>query len=165
VKTVRTRQSGATLIVSLVMLAVLTVLVTSAFSMSSTDLKTVSNMQYRDESVAAANRAIEQVLSSPFTNAPTAESIDVDLNNDGRDDYRVDFAAPTCVSASAISVGGLPPSSSSLGSAFSISSTNVFQTVWDLNGEVVDNATGVQVRVRQGVRVLLDQAKFDAVCS
>lgn len=162
---VRARQRGATLIVSLIMLAVLTVLVTSAFSMSSSDLKTVSNMQFRNESVAAANRAIEQVLSSPFTNAPTAEAIDVDLNNDGKTDYTVNFAAPTCVSATAISSGGLPPSSSSLGSAFSVSSTVIYQTVWDLDGRVTDAATGTSVRVRQGVRVLLDQAKFTAVCS
>ena len=158
-----TRQRGATLVVSLVMLAVLTVLVTGAFSMSTTNLKTASNLQYRGETVAAANRAIEQIIGSPFTNAPVAESIDVDLNNDGRNDYRVEFAIPTCVSATAVSVGGSPPSSPGMG--IPAAPSNVYQTVWDLDGQVVDAATGTRLRVRQGVRVLLDEARFGAVCS
>jgi hypothetical protein len=33
----------------------------------------VSNMQFREEAISAANRAIEQVISSNFTAVPTAE--------------------------------------------------------------------------------------------
>src|SRR5687767_1480773 len=100
--TFRNAQRGATLVIGLIMLVVITLLVTSAFTLSSSNLKSVGNMQNRNESIAAANKAVEQVLSSPFTAAPAAESIDVDIDNDGDQDYRVDFAAPVCVSASVL---------------------------------------------------------------
>jgi hypothetical protein len=158
-------QRGATLVVGLIMLTLITVMVTSAFTLSTTDLKSVGNMQIRDEAVAAANKAIEQVLSSPFTTSPAGESLDVDLNNDGTTDYTVVFTAPSCVSASEITGTLVPPSSISLGSAFSLSTSNFYQTVWDLDASVTDVASGASVRVRQGVRVLLTQTQYNTVCS
>ena len=68
-------QQGITLIVGLIMLVLITLIVTSAFMLSHTNLKSVGNMQFRDESIAAANVAIEQVLASPFYISPAAESI------------------------------------------------------------------------------------------
>ena len=157
-------QRGATLAVGLIMLTLITVMVASVFELSTTDLKSVGNMQVRDEAVAAANKAIEQVLSSPFTAAPAAESIDVDLNNDGVTDYTVVFTTPTCVSASEIAQI-MPPSSISLGSAFTVLNSDYFQTIWDLNASVTDVASGAAVRVRQGVRVLLTHAQYNTVCT
>lgn len=158
-------QRGATLVVSLIMLALITLLVTSAFSLSSSSLRSVGNMQNREEAIAAANKAIEQVLSSPFSNAPTAETIDVDINNDDTRDYEVVFAPPACVSAERIVATTIPPSSLSLGGFFNSAASNYYQTVWDLNARVRHVASGTSVRVRQGVRVLLSQVQFDAVCS
>ena len=122
-------------------------------------------MLFRSEAVAAANKAIEQVLSSPFTTDPTAESIDVDINNDEANDYAVNFATPTCVSAQQIAATSIPPSSLSLGSTFATAASHYYQTVWDLDANVTDARTGTSVRVRQGVRVLLTQSQFDDVCS
>jgi hypothetical protein len=149
------------------MMTLITVMVISAFTMSTTDLKSVGNQQARDEATAAANKAIEQVLSSPFTDAPTGESIDVDIDNDGVTDYTVAFAAPTCISASEIAGTSALPSSVLLGAAFSASTSGFYQTVWDLDAQVTDlagGANGASVRVRQGVRVLLTQAQYDTVC-
>jgi Tfp pilus assembly protein PilX len=157
-------QRGAALVISLIMLTVITVMVTSAFTLSATNLQSVGNRQLRGEAVAAANKAIEQIVSSPFANAPKAESIDVDIDNDGKTDYTVDFAAPTCVSATELAGSSLPPSSVSLGPSFAIATSSYYQTVWDLDGTVVDAASGTSVRVRQGVRVLLTRAQFDVVC-
>ena len=165
VPTLSRHQGGATLVIALIMLTLITVLVTNAFTMSITDVQSVTNRQLRGEAIAAANKAIEQIVSSPFTTAPTAESIDVDIDNDDRIDYRVDFAAPRCVSASQMAGSGVPPSSLSLGSAFAASTSNHYQTVWDLDGTVFHTASGTSVRVRQGVRVLLTQAQFDDVCT
>ena len=159
------RQQGATLIVSLIMLALITILVTSAFTMSHVSTQSVGNMQARDEAIAAANKAIEQVLSSPFTSDPAAESIDVDINSDDAKDYVVDFTAPTCVSAQQIAAPSVPPSSLSLGPTFATAASSYYQTVWDLDANVTDQRTGTSVRVRQGVRVLLTQAQYDDVCS
>ncbi|HEX7971112.1 MAG TPA: hypothetical protein VF501_02685, partial [Thiobacillus sp.] len=93
-------QRGATLVVGLIMLVLITLMVTAAFMISTGNLRAVGNMQYRNEAIAAGNRAVEQVLSSPFTNAPAAEQIFVDINNDGVPDYRADIATPTCIRAS-----------------------------------------------------------------
>lgn len=159
------RQEGATLVVSLIMLALITILVTSAFTMSNVSMQSVGNMQNRDEAVAAANKAIEQVLSSPFTDDPAAESIDVDIDNDDTNDYAVDFAAPTCVSAQQIAAPSIPPSSLSLGATFAATASTYYQTVWDLDANVTDAKSGTSVRVRHGVRVLLTESKYDDVCS
>ena len=160
-----TKQCGATLIVSLIMLALITVLVTSAFTLSNVSLQSVGNMQTRDEAIAAANKAIEQVLSSPFTDDPTAESIGIDINNDDTQDYVVEFESPTCISAQQVAAASVPPSSSSLGPVFATAVSHYYQTVWDLDANVVHKQTGTSVRVRQGVRVLLSQLQYDAVCS
>lgn len=158
------RQRGATLVVSLILLALITLLVTSAYTASNTELLSVGNMQTRDEAVAAANMAIEQVIASPFTTSPAAEAINVDINYDDVVDYEVQFQAPTCVSAEPVPAASPPPSSLSLGGYFNTAASNYYQTVWDLNAHVSHAATGVSVRVRQGVRVLLSQTQYDAVC-
>ena len=158
-------QRGATLVVSLIMLVLIALLVTSAFTMSSTNLKAVGNMQNRNEAIAAGNKAIEQVLSSPFTDAPTAESINVDIDNDGATDYEVNFAAPTCLSASRLASSFVPPSSITLGPAFTVATSDFYETVWDLDATVEDaHSSGASARVRQGVRVLLSQVQYNAVC-
>jgi Tfp pilus assembly protein PilX len=157
-------QRGAALVVSLIMLTLITILVTSAFTLSVTDVQSVNNRQLRGEAVAATNKAIEQIVSSPFTNAPKAEAIDVDINNDGNVDFRVNFAAPKCVSATEVAGTSAPPSSVSLGASFAVATSSSYQTVWDLDGTVLDVASGTSVRVRQGVRVPLSKTQFDAVC-
>jgi len=159
-------QRGATLVVSLIMLVLISLLVTSAFTLSSTNLKSVGNMQNRNEAIAAGNKAIEQVLSSPFTNSPTAESIDVDIDNNGIRDYQVDFATPTCLSASRLAGTVAPPSSITLGPGFAVATSDFYETVWDLDASVIDvHSSGASVRMRQGVRVLLPQTQYNAVCS
>jgi len=154
-------QRGATLVVGLIMLVLITLLVTSAFTLSTSGLKSVGNMQARDEAIAAGNKAIEQVVSSPFTAAPAGETINVDLNNDGTTDYVVVLNTPTCVSASQIAGTSVPPSSLSLGSAFAPSTSSKYETIWDLDANVSDpNGSGAAVRVHQGVRVLLTQTQY-----
>lgn len=155
-------QRGATLVVGLIMLLLLTLLVGSAFTQSGSSLKSVGNMQARDEAFAAANIAIERVVSSPFTDAPSAESINVDLNNDGVTDYTADMAVPTCISKteipavvegneSGVRAGVIPPSSQWI-------------TVWNLVASVSDPVSGASAKVRSGVRVLLTQSQKNSVC-
>jgi Tfp pilus assembly protein PilX len=154
-------QRGATLVVGLIMLTLITLMVTSAFSLSVSQLKSVGNMQFRNEAIAASNKAIEQVLSSSFTTSPVAESVNVDLNNDGTADYVVAIAVPTCVRATVASTASL--SSLSLGS--SMSSASTWNTVWEIDATVTDATTGASVRTRSGFRVLRTQSQKDAECS
>jgi type II secretory pathway pseudopilin PulG len=155
-------QRGVTLVIGLIMLVLITLIVTSAFILSGSNLKSVGNMQFRDEAVAAANRAIEQVLGSAFTAAPTGEDVPVDIDNDGTTDYVVHITQPQCIRATVDTFA--PPSSSSLPASMSTAST--WNTVWDVDATVTgsENAGGAQVHVRQGARVLLTQTQKDAVC-
>jgi Tfp pilus assembly protein PilX len=153
-------QQGATLVVGLVMLALITVLVTSAFTLSSTNLKSVGNMQFRNEAIAAANKAIEMVIASPFTVAPTDQTIEVDIDNDTKMDYTVAIAAPACMRATP--AGSTTKSSIALGTA--MSQVTDWNTIWELDATVTDGASGASVRTRSGVRVVRSQSQRLAEC-
>ncbi len=166
----RKRQQGATLVVGLIMLTLITVMVTSNFTLSTSNLRAVGNAQFRSEALAAANGAIEHVLSSPFTEAPVAEAINVDLNSDGNTDYQVQLATPQCIGATEIAAAETPLSSASLGTAFSTPPSR-YETIWDLDATVSDPtdtgqvSSDASVQVHMGVRVLLTKAEYDSVCT
>lgn len=154
-------QRGAVLVVGLILLVMITLMTVTAQNVSTINLKTVGNMQFRDESIAAANRAIAQVLSSPFTGAPVAQAINVDIDNDDDTDYVVSVARPVCLSSTQTT--NPAPTSVSLGSA--LSSQSMWTTTWDLDASVTgSNVGGAVVRVHCGVRVLLSEAEKNAVC-
>jgi Tfp pilus assembly protein PilX len=154
-------QRGATLIISLIMLVLITLMVFSAFSLSSSNLKTVGNVQVHEEAVASANGAIELVLSSAFADAPVAQSVNVDINKDGTTDYVVAIDVPTCVRALAGAAAG--PSDVELPTSLSTGST--WNTEWNITATVTDAASGAVVTVVQGVRVLQSAAQKEAVCA
>lgn len=156
-------QRGAALVVGLIMLVLITVMLISALVMSTSGFRSVSNMQFREEAIAAANRAIDQVISSPFMLTPEAETISVDIDNDGDEDYSVDIDEPVCISAT--QAFGADPSSLQVSPALTVSST--WNTVWDIRATVNadENAGGAAIVVRAGVRALLSEAEKDAVCT
>ena len=160
----RGAQRGSALVVALIMLVLMTVLVGSMFTLASTNLKSVGNTQLHDESIAAADAAIEQVISSPFTNAPVAQAINVDINNDGVTDYIVQVGQPVCVEAAAQTSTSPPPSSVTLPPVFNATAATFYNTVWDINAQVTDVASGASANVHQGVRVLLTQTQYNTVC-
>jgi hypothetical protein len=166
-------QRGATLVVGLIMLVLVTLMVTSAFMMSTGNLKAVGNMQFRNEAVAAANRAIELVLSSPFTDVPTAEMIEVDIDGDGDPDYEAwignatgapvfapPLRQPTCVKATKAD----PAYSSSTSLPMDFSSDAYWNTVWDIDVGVRDPVSGSSIRIRQGMRKLLTKTEKETHC-
>lgn len=88
------RQRGATLIVTLIMLVVITLFAVSAFNSSNINMKVVGNMQQQGEAMRASQRAIEETVShtdfyntpanaipNPCGNAPN--TLCTDLNGDG----------------------------------------------------------------------------------
>jgi Tfp pilus assembly protein PilX len=157
-------QRGATLVVGLIMLVLITLVVTSAFMLSTGNLRAVGNMQFRNEAIAAANAATEEVLNSLLTGGSTAQPpgqvIQVDINNDGEFDYDVTIQPPVCVRASKAA----PGYSSSLALGKTMSTSSFWNTVWDIQADVDDGATSASVTVRQGVRVLLSESQKASVC-
>lgn len=139
----RYRQRGLTLVVSMIMLVVLTLLVVSAIRFSNTNLKTVANMQYKNETTAAAQKVIEVVMSDlgKFT-SPTDTTLTVNINNAN---YLVTAFAPVCLLS--VPVPGYS-------AAFAASAPH--ETYWDIKSLVTDARTGATSTVHQGVRVRLD---------
>jgi Tfp pilus assembly protein PilV len=155
-------QRGAALVVGLIMLVLITIMLITALNLGAANFRSVSNMQFREEAIAAANRAIELVISSNFAASPTAQEINVDIDQDDVVDYVVQVDEPQCVQATVAE--DFAPSSEELGPGLSAAST--WNTVWDIRA-VVDpeqNAGGASVAVRAGVRALLTQAQRDTVC-
>lgn len=154
-----TSQRGATLLVAMVMLVLLTLMVSSAFTLSTTNLKAVNNMQMREEAMAAANNAIELVISSQFTNTSTVQPINIDLNNNGSTDYTVNVAVPQCVSYT------LAESASESSVTLGVMSDKTWDTLWDITATVNDAASGTNLTMRQGVLVRLNDAQKTNLCS
>lgn len=152
-------QRGTALVVSLIMLVLITLLVLTALNMGSTNFRAVSNTQFRDEAIAAANAAIQLRLSGTFVDPPATTISPVDINDDGIDDYVVQVT-PTCISASVAETAD--PSSASLPPSMSLAST--WNTVWDIAAEVNDANSGASVVVHAGARVLLGQTDKDISC-
>jgi len=158
------RQRGVALVVSLIMLVLITLLVMTALNLASSGFRSVSNTQFRDEAIAASNVAIQQVISSPFFIDPAdaVEEINVDLDDDGNPDYVVDIAEPQCIFVSEAEAGR----ASSLSLPPTMTSGSTWNSVWDIQATVApeSNAGEAAVRIRTGVRVLLNQTQRDDVC-
>lgn len=72
-------ERGATLLVSMIFLVILSLLVVSAVKVSTLNTKMVGNMQSEKEADAAAMEAIEGVISTDFTQLPANRTITVDV--------------------------------------------------------------------------------------
>ena len=158
----RNKQLGViTIFISMILLLLITVLVTAAFTLSTTNLRAVGNVQARDGAIAAANMVIEEKIGSTFWTQTVDESgIEVDIDDDlATVEYYVDFRIPRCVRATP--VASTSKSSVTLPGMSSISSWN---TTWELDAYATDTATGTKVRVIQGVRLLLSPAFKDDYC-
>lgn len=153
-------QRGITLFVGMIMLVLITVMVTSAFMLSNSNLKAVGNMQAKEESIAAANKALEQVIGSPFSNDPKIDTINVDINSDGTPDYQVEVSKPVCIRASIDTFAV----ETSIKLDPDLNTVTSWNTLWDIEATAKNLTTGDKTTVSSGVRVLLTEAQKDEVC-
>ena len=159
------RQRGVTLIVGLIMLVLITLMVTTAFTLGTTNLKSVGNMQFRNESIAAANKAVEQMVGTYFgptmTTVPGTQTITFDINNDGTSDYSVLVPPPSCVEVKLVPSTASTPCDPTMPWTCTTSS---YSTLWDIETQVTDAISGSSIRIHQGVRKELTQSQCDALC-
>ena len=171
------RQHGAALFVSLVMLVVITLFVVSAINMSTVNLRITANTQARGEAIAAAQQAIEQVVSTNFPVNPQEQTIAVNLHNDStKTDYTVTVARPTCVNTVPISQEELAQRDNSdpddvacrgsasvqnAGMAPPLENNSYCKTQqWDVAASVNDGAfSATSVTVHQGIARRVDIGK------
>jgi Tfp pilus assembly protein PilX len=131
------RQGGATLLVVLVMLVVMTLLGIASIRMSSTSLLIVGNMQARRFVENQAQLAVEQVLSSidPFNN-PTSVPV---------------IAAPAGLT---VTVGSRACVHSSPAAGYSaVAPISPEDNTWEFDVNVTDSFTGAKARMVQGTRI------------
>jgi hypothetical protein len=185
------RQRGLSLIVALIMLIVMTMTLLMLFRMSNTGTQIVGNMQFRNEALASATSAVQEVLSTVrMFAAPNLLFLDAcegsfnrrcyDLNGDGDDDVQVDVVPPSCVGGNILLNADL-----NLGNPFQrgclIGESQNFgvegvatgnslcaNTIWEVRAQAGDfgasGATGARVTVVQGVGVQVRTATAQTFC-
>jgi len=99
-------QAGATLLVAMIFLAVITLIVTSSIKTVNVNTKLVGNMQTQKEADAAAQQAIAKAISSDFTALPTPSTWAID-NGQAVSAYTVAVPAPVCTGIKAIKLSEL----------------------------------------------------------
>ena len=158
-KAVKRQRGVVTIFVSMILLVLITLLVLTAFSLSKMNLQAASNVQAREEGLAAANVVIDRTIGLEFWNNTAAVNDTVDINGDADPDFQVVLAVPSCVRATE-APGNLSASITLQG----MSSINAWFTIWELDTIATQVSTGTQVQVIQGVRVLLSTALKEALC-
>ncbi|MGQ0750848.1 MAG: pilus assembly PilX family protein [Betaproteobacteria bacterium] len=131
------RQRGATLVIALIMLVVLTLFAVTGFNLSSVNLRIAGNYQDQKYLESLAQQAIEQVISTatPFSLTPAAQTITIS-------GYNVSVTAPKCnyyVTAKGYTkkVGEVAPEDAD----------------WEIRAAVADATSGAQAAIVQGVRM------------
>jgi Tfp pilus assembly protein PilX len=108
----RRSQRGATLMIAMIFLVILTLIVVSSIKVTNVNTRIVGNMQVQKEAQAAAQQGIETVISSDFTKLPAPSTVSVDINDGGQaaSTYAVSVAAPECTSVKPIKLSELDAS-------------------------------------------------------
>ena len=159
------KQEGATLLIGLIMLILLTLMAVTTFNLGKGNLQIVGNMQFRNETLRTAEKAVETAISSPtgVTVGSTRSAGGIDVT-----------VTPTLVQAhvkknSAINLGNSAELGCTLGAAqtFGVDGAATGNslcatTLYNLRVTADDTVTNASVVMDQGVSV---QVSADKVCS
>jgi hypothetical protein len=188
----RHQQQGATLIVALILLILLTLFAVSSFNLGKSSLQTVGNMQHRNEATAAAQQTLEEVISTtrlfqtpgnvilngnPLCNSGLPNTKCVDVNGDGNADIIVKLTpTPTCVKAQPIlnnQLSATNPNDVGCGlqvaQGFGIAGQTTgnslcADSLWEVTAVAQDNITGAQYSVTEGIGVRVSTDDIAASC-
>ncbi len=165
------RQKGATLLIGLIMLVLLTLMATTTFRLGKSNLQIVGNMQFRNETVRAAEEAVEAAISTPAS-VSVASASSIDINADGIPDVAVAIT-PTLLQAhvkknSALNLTDPGQLGCTLGQAQAFGVVGAATgnslcalTLYDLRVVATQAATNTSVELHQGVSI---QVPADSVC-
>ena len=182
----RSTQHGATLVVAMIFLILMSLFAISAFKSSTGNLRIIGNMQARQEAIAVAQQAIEQTLSSfLFTTSPdtvAATPLLVDIDGNGSNDYTASLnpqpncyrtkvikttelnpslpADLACLKSSVVQQGGLDI----IDAAADAGNSLCANSEWNVGAAVTDQRTGTKVAVHQGVAVRVLETDAANLC-
>jgi hypothetical protein len=145
-------QRGATLLTAIMFLTLLMLAVTVAFRMSNANLKAVSNMQGVQEAQAAAEKAVESLISSDAIFVTPAQT------NVAADEHgvTVSIAAPQCIRSTPIYVATSPDANPNIFiEGKPMSNSGFAETHWNINAVAQGTATGAKVEINQGIRMVM----------
>lgn len=182
------RQTGATLLVAMIMLVLITLVVINTVNLGSGSIQTVSNMQFRNQATAAAEEALQEAISSTrFFNTPSTvyttpcdgsyNAKCFDTNSDGVNDITVTLTRdPTCVQARVINNSELDMTIQDMancavqadqrdfGLGASTDRSLCAQSIWELQAAASDLVTQANAVVTQGVSVTVKTDAVDTSC-
>jgi hypothetical protein len=123
----RQTEKGSVLLVAMILLLIFAIMAAASFRGSLTSVQAIGNMQWRTEAIAAANDAIDRLLSTAdfatnttiVTQQVNATPFQIDVNGDGVNDISTSFpvvtvdgvakAGPRCLRAAPIPSNLLDP--------------------------------------------------------
>ena len=143
-------QRGATLLVTLIMLVVLTLFAVTGFNLSSVNLKVIGNFQQQKAAESTVQQAIEQLMSTVTLFSAPAESficvpggaVNASTGSCLATEYEVKIERPRCNYTAAAKgytkkIGELAPE----------------DTNWDVRASFTDAGTKASTAIVQGVAV------------
>lgn len=180
------RQRGATLVMALIFLVLLSLFAVNAFLGATSGQRIVGNMQSRQESQAAAQTVIEQVLSSEaFARQPAAVASAPVTVTVGGVAYTVRLTPPpscyrvrtvknseldatiagdrSCMRSGSLQQPGVEQSSAQLTGQVADTSLCA-DTEWNIRAQVTDGRTGAQMAVHQGVAIRMAESDANLLC-
>lgn len=172
------RQRGITMPVALIMLVMLLLIAVVSFNIGRQNTIIAGNMQHKAEALAAANQAVEEVISKTnFITNPAAalpgNKTQYDINGDGTNDITVTLSPAPCIKKSQIiknselstandnDAACLVGAQQNLGiEGANTGNSLCSNTVWEISAVAVDDTTGAEATVTTGVgvRVAADDA-------
>jgi Tfp pilus assembly protein PilX len=143
-KTSSSRQRGATLVIGLILLIVLTLMGVAAINMGTLNLRNTANMQYRQMVLAAAMECSENLMSSASRFAPPTASSTCTTNG-----MTVNLSAPKCL----YSYRTWGWSATGPLCAATDDACGSWENYFDFAATVTDNLTGATANVHYGVMI------------
>ena len=182
-------ERGATLVIALIFLIVLTLFALSSYNSAMTDLKSVGNSQARTEALNSAQEAIELALSSPqFTIDPAnalpnpcgaANTFCTDYDANGTAEYVTKLEPlPACMSMKVIKVPELNLSDAEdlscavgqsqqfgiAGADLAASDSICANTTWQIIAQASSPSSGAKLSVTQGVGIRIGSDDMAGAC-
>ena len=131
----KTRQQGAVLIITLIMLSVMALFGISIMNMQLIEWRVIGNAQSKQRLQADVAQAIEDILSdTTFFATPSARTVTVNGNE-------ISIGAPVCTGVKRVS------------GYSAVSDFSVYDVAWTVEASGTDATTGAVALVTQGVRV------------
>jgi Tfp pilus assembly protein PilX len=148
------------LILSLIMLVVMTLLAVSAIRLSSVNLRTVANAQARSEAMSVAQRTVDLILSTNFTDniAGTQQVLTI---SEGGKNYSVSVARPCLVRLTpimnvdlALAIAEEAKCIDTVSNPYSACA----QTIWQIQASASSGWFGANVAITQGTGIKMDNS-------